>query len=116
MTVAAKMKALRMLALVLALAVAGAVLLAGAVVMTSPVAGPYLYAVFSSLRPSTIGWDAKNAWLKCEGAVAGKVDWPAAPAAACAAMHLCANEAALGLAQRASLIAAIRRLPDCSDP
>jgi hypothetical protein len=63
MAVIAKMKALRMLTLVLTLAVAGAVLLAGALMVTSPVAGLYMYAAFSSLRPSTISWDGKNAWL-----------------------------------------------------
>jgi hypothetical protein len=112
MAVAAKMKVLKILALVLALFLAGAV----AIAVTWPVAVLYLYVAFSAPNPSSISWDAKNAWLKCEGAVAGKVDWPAAPPAACAAMHLCAKQAALGVNQRETLKAAARRLPGCGEP
>ena len=43
--------------------------------------------------PQVIGWEAKNAWAKCDGAIGGTVDWPSQPAAACAAMHMCADEA-----------------------
>ena len=43
--------------------------------------------------PQVIGWEAKNAWANCDGAIGGAVDWPSQPAAACAAMHMCANEA-----------------------
>ena len=112
MAVAEEKKALRKLAL----AVVGAVVIAGALAVTWPVAGLFLQATLESLRPSTVGWDAKNAWVKCEGAIAGTVDWPAAPVAACAAMHLCANEATLRPDQQAALKAAARRVPNCGDP
>lgn len=84
--------------------------------MTSPIAALFLWTTVQSLMPSTIGWNAKNAWVKCDGAIAGSLEWPSAPAAACAAMHLCANEATLSPDQQASLIAAVRRLPGCGDP
>ena len=84
--------------------------------MALPIAAIFLRVILESLMPQTIGWNAKNAWAKCDGAIAGTIDWPSAPAAACAAMHLCANEATLQADQRASLISAIRRLPDCGDP
>jgi hypothetical protein len=97
-------------------ALIGGLAVAGALAVTWPVVGLFLDATLGSLRPSTVSWDAKNAWVKCEGAIAGKVDWPSAPAAACAAMHLCANEATLAPDQHTSLVAAARRLPDCGDP
>ena len=43
--------------------------------------------------PQVIGWEAKNAWAKCDGAIGGTLDWPSEPGLACAAMHMCANEA-----------------------
>ena len=100
----------------LAFALVGILVLAGALAVTWPVVGLFLHAALGSFRPSTISWEAKDAWVKCEGAIAGTVAWPATPAAACAAMHLCANEAALGAHQRASLKTAARRLPDCDEP
>jgi hypothetical protein len=90
--------------------------LAGALAVAWPVGGLFLHVVVGSLMPSTVSWEAKNAWVKCEGAIAGTVAWPTAPAAACAAMHLCANEATLSADQVASLKSAIRRLPDCGEP
>jgi hypothetical protein len=81
-----------------------------------PFAAIFVRVAMESLRPQVIGWDAKNAWAKCNGAIGGTVDWPAQPASACAAMHMCANEATLTPGQRTALAAAIRRLPDCSDP
>jgi hypothetical protein len=100
----------------LALALIGGLAIAGILAVAWPIAGLFLDAVFGSLMPSTVSWEAKNAWVKCEGAIAGKVDWPSVPAAACAAMRLCANEATLTPGQRTSLLAAARRLPDCGDP
>lgn len=87
-----------------------------ALAMALPIAAIFLRVILESLMPQTIDWNAKNAWAKCDGAIAGTIDWPPAPAAACAAMHLCANEAPLQPDQHASLISAIRRLPDCGDP
>jgi hypothetical protein len=106
---------MRKLVLVLVGGLAGIALL-WALVMGLPIAALFLRVTLESLMPSTIGWNAKNAWAKCEGAIAGTVDWPPAPAAACAAMHLCANEATLSPEQEASLLSAIRRLPACGDP
>ena len=54
-----------------------------------------------SLFPATIAWDAKHAYAKCAGAIAGSVPWPGEPRAACAAMHMCANEAQLSQPQTA---------------
>jgi hypothetical protein len=103
----------------LALAPAGAVaalaLLAG-LATAFPFAAIFVRVAMESLMPQVIGWDAKNAWAKCDGAIGGTVDWPSQPASACAAMHMCANEAALTTGQRTALVSAIRRLPDCGDP
>lgn len=57
--------------------------------MTSPVAALFLWATVQSLMPSTIGWNAKNAWVKCDGAITGTLEWPsplqrAAPRCTCA--------------------------------
>lgn len=100
----------------LAFVLIGGSVVAGALAATWPVVGLYLHAALGSLNPATVGWEAKNAWVKCEGAIAGKVDWPSAPDAACAALHLCANEATLGSDQLVALKAAAGRLPDCGEP
>jgi hypothetical protein len=71
---------------------------------------------FESFRPQSISWDAKNAWTKCDGAIAGTVAWPGDPSLACAAIQMCANEANLNDEQRASLASAARRLPGCDAP
>jgi hypothetical protein len=84
--------------------------------LASPIIAMFFQVTLDSLRPQTISWAAKNAWAKCDGAIGGTVDWPTKPAAACAAMHMCANEATLTPEQQKSLLAAIRRLPNCGDP
>ena len=84
--------------------------------MAFPFAKIFLRVALESLMPQAIGWDAKNAWSKCDAAIGGTVDWPSKPALACAAMHMCANEATLTAGQRVSLLSAVRRLPDCGDP
>ncbi len=99
----------------MAFVLVGVLVLAAALMATLPIVGLFLHAVLGSLSPSAVSWEAKDAWVKCEGAIAGTVAWPAAPADACAAMHLCANEATLGPDQLASLKAAARRLPDCGE-
>ena len=58
---------------------------------------------FQNLFPSTISWDAKNAFVKCSGAIADPRGWPATPAGACEAMYLCVNEAPLTERQRKAL-------------
>lgn len=83
------------------------------VATTLPAAALFWRMARISLVPSTVSWDAKAAWVKCDGAIAGTHAWPQAPAAACEAMHLCANEAPLMSDQQASLMAAMRRLPNC---
>jgi hypothetical protein len=97
------------------LAAAAVALLIG-LALAFPFTAMCFRVVLESLRPQSISWNAKNAWNKCEGAIAGTVDWPPAPASACAAMHMCANETTLTPAQQRSLVSAIRRLPDCGDP
>jgi hypothetical protein len=87
-----------------------------ALVTTLPLAALFWRIARVSLVPSTVSWDAKAAWVKCDGAIAGTVAWPQAPAAACGAMHLCANEAPLMADQQASLMSAMRRLPGCGAP
>jgi hypothetical protein len=106
---------MKKLSLALAAGVAALALLAG-LATAFPFAAIFLRVVLESLTPQVIGWDAKNAWTKCDGAIDGTVDWPSTAAPACAAMHMCANEATLTSERRASLLSAIRRLPDCGDP
>jgi hypothetical protein len=106
---------MKKLLLALAGALAAVALLAG-LATVFPITGAVLHFALEALMPQTIGWEVKNAWRKCDDAIAGTVDWPAKPASACAAMHMCANEARLTPGQRASLTSATRRLPDCGDP
>ncbi len=101
--------------LALAGCVAALALLAG-LATAFPFAAIFLRVGLDSLTPQAIGWEAKNAWSKCDGAIGGTVDWPLKPALACAAMHMCANEATLTSGQRASLTSSARRLPGCGDP
>lgn len=59
----------------------------------------------STLMPeSAILWDAKNAYLKCDGAIDGSIAWPSTPASACVAMLMCANERALSTERHQRLI------------
>ena len=101
--------------LALAGGIAALALLAG-LATAFPFAAIFLRVGLDSLTPQAIGWEAKNAWSKCDGAIGGTVHWPSQPALACAAMHMCANEATLTAGQRTALVSAIRRLSDCSDP
>ena len=94
--------------------VAAAVLAAAAIKGTS--LGTLLAILVDASRPQSISWDAKDAWSKCEGAVAGSIAWPRDPAQACEAMHMCANEAPLDPAQRSALDAAIGHLRACGAP
>src|SRR5436309_1899275 len=101
--------------LILAGCVAACGLLLGLVAAT-PLGAIFLWVTFQSFVPQTIGWEAKNAWVKCDGAIAGSLSWPPEPGAACAAMDLCANEAKLSSEQYAALVAATRRVPHCGEP
>jgi|HubBroStandDraft_5_1064220.scaffolds.fasta_scaffold619651_2 hypothetical protein len=79
--------------------------------------GLLLYAgLYQGLFPSTISWDAKNAYQKCNGAIADPRVWPSEPYAACEAMWLCANEAVLTQAQHDRLYSQIRQTANCQEP
>lgn len=65
---------------------------------------------------SAIPWDAKNAYLKCGGAIDGSIAWPSQPEAACVAMLMCANEGVLSAERHQRLIEQIRRVPGCGEP
>jgi len=106
---------MKKLLLALAGAVAAVALLAG-LATTFPIIAAVFHFGLEALTPQSIGWEAKNAWRKCDDAIAGTVDWPSKPALACAVMHMCANEASLTPGQRTSLTSTSRRLPDCGDP
>jgi hypothetical protein len=80
------------------------------------VVGTVLAFLLGSFFPQEIGWEAKNAWSKCEGAVAGSIAWPSDAGEACGAMRMCQNEAALNPQQRAALDLAIRRSAVCGAP
>jgi hypothetical protein len=69
-----------------------------------------------ALFPSTISWDSHAAATKCPGAIAHTEQWPPGPAAACEAMWMCANEAALTDSERKALYAQIRNTPGCQEP
>ncbi|MCC8966696.1 hypothetical protein H8A95_31305 [Bradyrhizobium sp. Pear76] len=73
-------------------------------------------AAATSALESTIRWDAKNAYLKCDGAIDGSITWPAEPEAACVAMLMCANERSLSADRQQRLIEQIRRVPGCGEP
>ena len=101
--------------LALAGGIAALVLLAG-LATAFPFASIFLRVGLDSLTPQAIGWEAKNAWSKCDGAIGGTVDWPSQPALACAAMHMCANETVLSEPQTKALYEAIRKVPGCQEP
>lgn len=67
-------------------------------------------------HPESIDWQSHAAWSKCEGAIAGKIPWPAASKSACDAMMMCANEAPLNDEQKAALAEAAERTPGCGAP
>jgi len=73
-------------------------------------------AAATSVPDSAIRWHAKNAYLKCDGAIDGTIAWPSKPEAACVAMLMCANERALSAEHHRRLIEQIRRVPGCGEP
>ncbi len=100
--------------------VVGLAALSGAVVLL-PGAWDYLALVayvvlYESRHPEAASWDAKNAFLKCPAAIADRRLWPPPPDAACAAIHLCANEGALSPNQIEALYAQIDSMPGCQKP
>ena len=61
---------MKKLLFVLAGGIAALALLAG-LATAFPFAAVFLRVALESLRPQVIGWDAKNAWAKCDGAIGG---------------------------------------------
>src|SRR5262245_54940822 len=84
-------------------------------ILAKPVAWLWWMAA-EEMFPARISWDGKTAWKRCESAIAGRTSWPDAPDAACAAMHLCANEAPLSEEQVEQLSRAIGDTPGCQPP
>ena len=76
--------------------------------LATPFPSLILWMAGEELFPATISWNGKSAWKRCECAIAGKTAWPDSPQAACAAMHLCANEVPLNETQRKLLDQAMR--------
>jgi hypothetical protein len=109
-----RMSRRRTVLLNLAAAVALAAALAVALGATGFV-GMFGFWIVRAMFPSTISWNEKDAYAKCESAIAN-ADWPKAPANACAAMHMCSNEAVLSEPQTNALYAAIRRTEGCQEP
>ena len=101
-------------ALCLGLVIGSAVLVALA--LATPFLGVALRVVVEEFYPAMITWEGKTAWRRCDSAIAGETSWPRSPEAACAAMHLCANEAPLVDAQRRRLADLIRGVAGCQDP
>jgi len=98
-------------------ALVAAVLLILAIVVSSPLGRLLIHEiVVDELHPERISWDGKTAWKRCDSALAHRTAWPASPRAACAAMHLCANEASLSDRQKQLLAQAIQATPDCPPP
>ncbi|HTS40970.1 MAG TPA: hypothetical protein VMH84_10580 [Xanthobacteraceae bacterium] len=97
------------------LGVAAAVIVGIVWLLQTPL-GLMIWIAKEEMFPGTIAWDGKTAWRRCESAIAGKTSWPATPEAACAAMHLCANEAVLSEEQVDQLTQAIRATPGCQAP
>ena len=80
------------------------------------VVGTLFAIAYDALFPQRMTWEAKTAWSKCDGAIAGSIAWPANPIAACEAMHMCANEASLNPRQSLALESAMGRLAACPPP
>jgi hypothetical protein len=74
------------------------------------------FGIYQGLFPSTISWNAKNAYQKCSGAIADPRGWPPGPNAACEAMWLCANEAVLSKPEHDRLYSQISKTPGCQEP
>ena len=95
------------------IAIACAVIIGGALVLATGLpnlVATFIYVgVYQSLFPSTVSWESHGAYGKCSGAIADASQWPATPAAACRAMHMCANEATLSAGQARALEEKMRK-------
>jgi hypothetical protein len=83
---------------------------------SGPFSGMFLRVIIEELNPAMISWEGKTAWRRCDSAIAGRTSWPQSPQAACAAMHLCANEAPLSEPQKQRLSQEIHDTPGCPEP
>ena len=72
--------------------------------------------VHDRMFPERVSWEAKNAWLKCPGAIADVRQWPPIPRDACEALYLCVNEGALSEREMQALHEQIRKTPGCQAP
>jgi hypothetical protein len=98
------------------LALTGAATALVAVAVMSPFPMMTLRIAVEEWFPATISWEGKTAWRRCDSVLAGETSWPLSPQGACAAMHLCANEAPLSPAQTQVLYRAIHETPGCQEP
>ena len=97
--------------------IAAAIVFGGAIVWATGLPGfmatLFYGGIYQSLFPSSVSWDSHGAFVKCAGAIKDGALWPPTPNAACEAMHMCANEAALSDSQHRALAATIRGRPGC---
>lgn len=98
------------------LGLAGAAAVAVVLLLVSGLPTLFALAIYQAAFPSSISWDGKSAYAKCPSAIADARHWPSTPREACAAMHLCANEAQLSESQGRLLSEAIRKTPGCDAP
>jgi hypothetical protein len=77
---------------------------------------PCAWVILRAESPSAIAWGSHAEFAKCAGAIADPAQWPVDPAMACEVMHMCVNEAPLSDAEQESLLATIRKTPNCQDP
>jgi hypothetical protein len=97
----------------LILAFAATILGIVAIALISPVSTMLYFTVVEENFPDRISWDGKTAWKRCDSAIAGRTTWPPSPQQACAAMHMCVNEAVLSGDQKRSLQQEISAIPGC---
>ena len=84
--------------------------------LASPFPRLFFHMAIEELNPATISWEGKTAWKRCDSAIAGRTSWPQSPQSACAAMHLCVNEAPLSEPQKQQLSQLIHYTPGCPEP
>jgi hypothetical protein len=69
-----------------------------------------VYGIYRLFFPTEAAWDSKVGWRLCNGAIAA---WPQKPAPECRTLHMCANEGALGAAEKIRLKQMMAALPGC---
>jgi len=101
--------------IVLGLAAAAAIALFVSSSLPQMLAMAVYVGVFHNLFPSAVSWDGHEAFVKCGTAIANPNEWPSTPAAACQAMHMCADKAPLSDRQKELLSTQIRGTPSCQE-